>query len=165
MYDPFIGEVRLWPAVRIPHDWAACNGQLLPINGNQALYSLIGTRFGGNGTTNFALPDLRGRVVVGGTVYEVGNSGGAETVALTVNEMPAHSHAMACTSQTASQATPESGVLADVGTTNLYAQNNALMLNMAAVTSAGSGGGHNNMQPSIAMQYIICTAGTYPPRN
>ncbi|EKV29136.1 Microcystin dependent protein [Caenispirillum salinarum AK4] len=170
-----MGEVRLFAGNYAPHGWELCNGQLLNISTNTALFSLLGTSFGGDGVTTFGLPDYRGRMnihpgqVYGnqGTDYSVGQKGGFETVTVTTSQYPAHTHQVMA--HAAAEATADSPQNAYPGTVpangaNIY-KNGAtnVALNAAAVTNSNGGGqSHVNMQPTVAMSYIIATVGTYP---
>jgi microcystin-dependent protein len=184
--EPYLGEIRIFPTAYKQQGWVPCDGSLLPVNTNQALFSLLGKQFGGDGTTNFALPDLRGRVIVGtgvtpsGTTYNTGVAGGAETVALTASNMPGHTHPVVASSANAAASTataaPKSNFLAAaIQATSasavavpvpLYAPGaNPVSLAPGVVSSIGSGGAHDNMQPSIALEYRIrVSAAVYPPR-
>ncbi len=173
--DCFIGEIRLFSGTRCPAGWAFCNGQTLPINGNEQLYSLIGFTYGGDGRTNFGLPNLQGRLPIGqgqgpGSAYNysVGQSGGAYTVGLTEANMPAHTHTMAATTSDATSVTPQNYYYANTpagfgaylnssqtGITRLNADPNML-------TSAGGGSNHLNIMPTTCVTYIIALTGIYP---
>lgn len=168
MSDPFLGEIRLFAAKFAPRNWALCNGQILQVNQNAALFSLLGNRYGGDGKTTFALPDLRGRMAVcsvtsGGAVQV----GGAETVALTEQNMPAHYHMGYATNEIGSTANPAGAVYAArPAPQQLYGGTSAAVpLNSQAVTTVGSSQPHNNVQPSLVLNFIICTAGYYPSRQ
>lgn len=170
--DPFIGEIRAFAFGQIPKGWALCNGSLLAVAQNQALFSLLGTRYGGNGQTTFALPDLRGRTPVGygqvaGVSLPLGTSAGAETVALTGTQVPSHTHALRGTSELASTNNPAGGVLAQTANTAsaAYAAPGSATLAAAAVASSGAGLAHENMQPSLAVSWCIAIVGLYPSRN
>ena len=164
--DPFIGEIRLFSFVRVPRGWALCNGQILSINTNQALFSLLGTTYGGNGTTTFALPDLRGRVPVHvGDSVRLGQKDGQETHSLTSYEMPAHTHVVTASSESATSKVATGNVW---GTTdmNMYASNQLdTVMNAQALLPAGNGQSHQNMQPYIVANYCIALIGIYPSRN
>ena len=169
----YIGQIMAVAFNFAPKGWALCNGQLLPINQNQALYSLLGTTYGGDGKTQFALPDLRGRVITGAWPRP-GQRGGAEAVALTASQMPTHAHAF-----------PASGAVAPIpgrGTTALPAQGNqfgtaggsgkiydtptAMVALAGNVQNAGGSMPHNNMQPFLVLNFIIALqGGLYPPRS
>jgi microcystin-dependent protein len=175
--DAFIGEIRPISFGYAPRGWAYCNGQLLPISQNQALFSLLGTQYGGNGITTFALPDLRGRVPVGSgqgpglSNYAIGQTGGAETVALTTAQLPPHTHPLTGTLKTASEAveTNPAGMYPAVGTGTAFSANAATVAMASAVqgttANAGSNAGHENRAPLLGISYIICIAGYFPSRN
>lgn len=166
--DPFIGEIKLLPWSWAPKNWHICDGSLLPISNYTALFSLLGVQYGGNGTTNFALPDLRGRAPIHfGTVYQQGDQDGSESVTLLPNQLPAHNHALLGSSQPAQKANP-TGVLAQINPTTAlhYASDAPLQpLNPTSVQIAGSGGPHNNMQPYLVLNYCIALFGVFPSRN
>ena len=172
--DPILGTIILFAGNFAPQGWALCNGQLLPINQNAALFSILGTTYGGNGQTTFALPDLRGRVPVSagqavtGTVYVLGETGGVETVTLTQTQMPMHNHLMsASTSALGNASLPTNAYLADGGAaTKIYASSatSGVTLNVQAISQAGGSQPHQNMQPFLAMNYIIATQGVFPVR-
>lgn len=178
--DPFIAEIKLWPATFAPRGWAFCQGQLLPISSHTALFSLIGTIYGGDGRTTFALPDLRGRVPVGtGTgpglsSYSIGSRGGAESVTLTPQQMPAHTHAAtsvaSASGDEATDASPQGNLPAANRQMPIYGSTGSTVeLEAGAVTTtnanAGGSAAHPNVQPYIAMNYIIALVGIYPSRN
>ena len=164
--DPYIGEIRLFAGSFAPAGWAACDGQKLPISGYAALYSLLGVRYGGDGTSTFALPDLRGRWAVGRRGTNLGETGGAETVALTVPQLPAHTHAVHASAAAATGTSP--GVWAAVpGPAYLPGDPGAGGQTMAgdALAPTGFGQPHENLPPYLGMIHIIATTGVYPPRD
>ena len=166
MSEPFLGELRLFPISNYaPRGWAFCDGQILQINQNQALYSLLGATYGGNGVTTFALPDLRGRVPIHVSMsIPYGTSAGEANHTLTVNEIPQHTHQVNASSASASATNPTGNTWAQVA--EPYAQANSLtQLNSAAIGNAGGSQPHNNMQPYLAMHFCIATQGIYPSRN
>lgn len=176
MAEAFVGEIQLFAFGFTPKGWAACNGQLLPISQNAALFSLLGTNYGGNGTTSFALPNLQGRVAIGQghgpglQNYPIGAQGGVENVTLAFGQMPAHSHTLAGDDEKASTELPKGGHFAipnnDPAVLTLYGAAKALVpLNPASVTAAGSGAAHANIQPTLALNYCIALTGVYPSRN
>jgi len=169
MATPFLGEVKLVSFDFAPKGWAFCNGQLLPINQNQALFSILGTTYGGNGTTNFALPNLQGRVPVhasGGTTA-LGQSGGEASHALTFAELPSHSHLMGSVNQ-ATSPSPGGQVLAAKNRrgVNVYAAPPATQqISAGAAASTGAGGAHENRQPYLVLNYVIALVGIFPSQN
>jgi microcystin-dependent protein len=171
MSNPFIGEIRLFAGNFAPQGWALCNGQLMAISQNTALFSLLGTTYGGNGQTTFALPDLRGRVPVhrgqgpGLTPRTQGEQSGSETVTLLSTQMPAHSHALRASTVAATGSTP-AGALLGATSVNSY-DNSAAGVPMAAGAIGSTGGSqpHDNMAPTLALNYIISLFGIFPSRS
>jgi microcystin-dependent protein len=169
MAEPFIGEIQIFAFGFAPKFWAYCNGQILPINQNQALFSLLGTSYGGNGTTNFALPDMRGRTPLhtgqgtGLSPYALGQAGGNEGVTLLTTQIPQHTHNLQASSSAANSTIPSNKVLAS-STVNLYAaQNNGAA--MQPLSSSGGNQPHNNMQPYGVLNFCIALQGIYPSRS
>lgn len=170
--DAFTGEIRLFAGTFAPEGWAACGGQLVQISQYQALYALLGTQYGGNGITDFALPDLRGRVPIhqgqsqGLSSRHMGQMGGQEIVYLTSQTMPQHSHALEATSDLADKPSPGDDVLGKSQTRKFYSSNPTNVdMGSNSVGSAGQGVPHENMQPSLTLQYIICLDNIFPSRN
>ena len=168
MSDPYLGEIRMFAGNFAPANWASCDGQLLSIADNSALFSLIGTTYGGDGTTTFALPDLRGRAAAHqGGALTLGQPLGSETAALIAAQMPAHSHsAKAATTGTAPS--PAGNVWgADPGqnVAPYAAAANGKTMAAAAIGPTGSGAPHENMQPFLVLTFIIALAGVYPSQN
>ena len=169
--DPYLGEIMLFAGSYIPRGWAACNGQLLSIVQNQALFGLLGTRYGGNGVTTFALPDLRGRVPihagqgVGLSDRQVGESGGEEFHVLTSAELPAHTHPAFAHDGMGTSASP-AGLLPaqDPSGVPHYGSGADAVLAANAVGAAGGDQPHNNMQPYLVITYCISLQGPYPPQ-
>jgi len=172
MAESYLGEIRLFSFGFAPNGWATCDGQTLAINQNSALYSLLGTTYGGDGITNFKLPDLRGRTMLHASAsYGEGVKGGAESVALAAtSQLPQHTHALAANSGPAGSNSPKNDVLATVaGTTNFaYATAKASPAATLAAGSLSPSGGsapHSNMQPSLVVNYCIALTGIFPTRN
>ncbi len=166
--EPFVGEIQLVSFGFAPRGWAECNGQLLSINQNQALFSLLGTNYGGNGRTTFALPDLRGRVAVHTGSNWPGEAGGQEAVTLTANAMPAHSHQLRSASDNSHAVSPAGRVFGPVeknGLNTLHVADGSAALHPASVMASGGNQAHSNMQPYITAMYVIALQGIYPPRN
>lgn len=175
MGQPYVGEIRIFAGNFAPAGWMLCEGQLLLISENSALFSLIGTTYGGNGTTTFGLPNLASRVPVhqgtgpGLSTYVIGQSGGVEQVALTTQQIPAHSHT-AVTASTGQVGVAANNILANAQSTQTGAriyssQATNVVMNANTVTSAGGSQPHNNIQPSLALNFIIALFGIYPPQN
>lgn len=167
MDDPFLGEIRPFAFGFPPKGWATCDGQLLPINQNQALFALLGTMYGGNGTTTFALPDLRGRAGMHlSSVHTQGVRGGSESVALTAAQIPLHSHTANCSNVAGTQTSPAGKFWAQDSDGNVVF-NSAGGANMAATAIGNAGGGqpHPNMQPYLVVNYCIALQGVFPSRN
>jgi len=165
MSDPFLGEVRMFGFNFPPRGWAACNGQLMPINQNQALFSLLGTTYGGNGQVTFGLPDLRGRVPFhfgGGFVQ--GQTGGEENHTLITAEMPSHTHSVSANANSANQSSPASGYSANSGR-GLFAPTSTGTMAPAAVGNAGSNQPHSNLSPFLVVNFCIAVQGIFPSRN
>lgn len=170
MSEPFLGEIRPFPYGFAPRAWAFCDGQILPINQNQALFSLLGTTYGGNGVTTFALPDLRNRVPIssgqgpGLANYSLGQQSGASSVTLVSSQIPAHSHSVATTG-TPTTNNPSGAIPGPSGTHALYDPAINTTLAPDIVTNAGGSQPHENTQPTIGINYCIALQGIFPPRN
>jgi microcystin-dependent protein len=165
MSDPFLGEIRMISFNFAPRGWALCNGQLLPINQNQALFALLGTTFGGNGQTNFALPDLRGRAPLHvGSGFVLGQKAGEENHTLTTAELPSHTHSAA-----GSTSGPAAGLLAQstwaTHTTAAYAGATNTSMNAASTAAAGGNQPHTNMPPFLTLNIVIALQGIFPSPN
>jgi microcystin-dependent protein len=170
--DPFIGEIRIFAGNFPPTGWALCNGQVLPIAQNTALFSLLGTQYGGDGRANFALPDLQARMPLhqgagpGLTPRTVGETGGVASVTLTAAQMHVHSHGLMA-GLAATSGAPELSSLAPVasGAAIYRSGGNRVAMNAATVGPSGAGLPHNNLQPYLALNFIIALQGVYPPRT
>ena len=162
MAEPFLSEIRIMSFNFAPKGWAMCDGQLLPINQNQALFSLLGTTYGGDGRVNFALPDLRARVPIHlGSGHTLGERGGEQAHTLLISELPTHTHVQQASPSTGDAVNPTGAVLA--ATSNAYrGADNATTLNPASVTNVGGGQAHQNMQPFLVLTFCIALQGIFP---
>jgi microcystin-dependent protein len=168
MAEPFLSEIRIMSFVFAPKGWALCNGQLLPINQNQALFSLLGTTFGGDGRVNFALPDLRGRTPIHvGSGHTLGERGGEQAHTLSISELPEHVHVANATSVQATASTPATNLmLAQSTPQNLYGTpSNLQALSPATIASVGGSQAHLNMQPFLILSFCIALQGIFPSPN
>jgi microcystin-dependent protein len=175
MADPFVAEIRIFPFNFAPRGWAWCDGQLLPLSQNTALFSLLGTTYGGDGKSNFALPDLQGRAPMhpgqgpGLSLHDLGETGGSETVTLLESEIPSHSHALNGQGSNSNLNDPAGAVLArPFGGGNLYKTPAGAPLVAMADTSLAPAGGdqpHNNLQPYLTCYFCIALQGVFPPRG
>lgn len=173
MSEPFLAEVKIMGFNFPPRGWAQCDGQILPINQNQSLYSLLGTTFGGDGRTSFALPDLRGRTVMspGSSDFNVslGQKGGEETHMLTSNEMPSHTHPIQGTSEAATKTLGDDALFANTGggrrPLSVYGEATDLQELPGSQLSSSGGQAHENMQPFLALNFCIALQGLFPSRN
>jgi microcystin-dependent protein len=164
MAQPYVGEIRMFAGNFAPSDWLFCDGTVLPISEYETLFQLIGTTYGGDGEETFRLPDLRGRVPVHfGSGRVLAESGGVESVTLTAQQMPAHTHAQSASASAASTTGNPTGLTADAGTTLIYgAGTPSVPLNAAAVATVGGSQPHDNMAPFLAVNYIISLFGIFP---
>lgn len=166
MSEPFIGEIRAFGFNFPPKHWALCNGQLLPINQNQALFSLLGTMYGGNGQTNFALPNLQSRVPLHmDTVIPQGSIGGRATTTLTIANLPKHNHQLNASTVIATNRTPAGSILATPETDLLYSAEPPNTYISAAVVPAGGGLPYDTHQPYLVINFCIALQGIFPSRN
>jgi microcystin-dependent protein len=173
MADPFVAEIRIFPFNFAPKGWAWCDGQLLPLSQNTALFSLLGTTYGGNGKSNFALPDLQGRAPMhpgqgpGLSLHDLGETGGSETVTLLESEIPGHSHALRGSSDDADLKAPSSSRVLARSTSGFAYSASAPDVSMApgALAPAGGDQPHNNMQPYLTFYFCIALQGVFPPRT
>lgn len=165
MAEPFLSEVRIMSFVFAPKGWALCNGQLLPINQNQALFSLLGTTFGGDGRVNFALPDLRGRTPIHvGSGHTLGERGGEQAHTLSIAELPTHTHVLNATNNAGAQQ-PVNNVLAKTGANTYGPAVNLAAMAAGAVTNTGGSQAHLNMQPFLTLSFCIALQGIFPSPN
>ena len=171
MSDPFLGQIIMFAGSFPPRGWAFCDGTLLPISNNQALFSLLGTTYGGDGRTTFALPDLRGRVPIGFgqgsglSNYNQGINGGQETVVLTANQIPSHTHLLYGISEEDNSRDPTNNFLSKPNV-EIYNSSTTNLVSMNAVAIGTTGGtAHENRQPSLGINFIISLEGTFPSRN
>jgi microcystin-dependent protein len=166
MGTPYVGEIRMFGGNFAPAGWMFCDGSLLPISENDVLFALIGTTYGGDGQTTFALPDLRGRIPIhAGAGHTLGEVSGVESVTLTLQQIPNHTHAALAQSGNGSQSNPSNGVWAG-STQGLYAPGpGSLAMNPAAIGLSGGNQPHDNMMPFTAVSFIIFLFGVFPPQN
>jgi len=175
MADPFVAEIRIFPFNFAPKGWAFCDGQLLPLSQNTALFSLLGTTYGGDGKSNFALPDMQGNAPMhpgqgpGLSLHDLGETGGSETVTLLESELPAHSHGLQGTAGIGNQNSPADRLLGRPfgGGSPYRAPAGAPLVNAAAEALAPTGGDqpHNNMMPYLTLNFCIALQGVFPPRT
>ncbi len=171
MAEPFLGEIKMVSFNFAPKGWALCNGQILPINQNQALFAILGTTYGGDGRTTFALPDLRGRTPISASdAHPLGQVAGAEAVTLTKDQVAAHSHTLLASAAPASTNVPTGNVIAKkarFGVDLFAAPNPAKIVGMASTALAASGTAtpHDNMQPYLTVNFVIALRGIFPSRN
>ena len=176
MADPFVAEIRIFPFNFAPKGWAFCDGQILPLSQNTALFSLLGTTYGGDGKSNFALPNLQGNAPMhpgqgnGLSLHNLGETGGVETVTLLISEIPAHTHNIMCQSQDpADQVAPSPArTFAPSQNATAYAPSGGspiVQLAPQALSVAGGGQPHNNMMPYLTLSFCIALQGVFPPRS
>jgi microcystin-dependent protein len=166
--EPFLSEIRLMSFNFAPKGWALCNGQLLPINQNQALFALLGTTYGGNGQTNFALPDLRGRVPVHvGAGFSLGQRGGEEAHTLNIQELPTHLHLVQAASGQATTGTPDPSLVlsTSAGSFAYAAPQNLVPMDASSLSNVGGNQPHTNMQPYLTLNFCIALQGIFPSQN
>ena len=167
MAQPYVGEIRIFAGNFAPAGWMFCEGQLLPISENETLFQLIGTTYGGDGQSTFALPDLRGRLPIHqGGGFTLAETGGAETITLTVNQIPVHSHPMLGSTSIASDANPGNNVVAEASLFSPYvAANPAVAMAPGAISSIGGSQPHTNFQPYLCVDFIISLFGIFPTQT
>ena len=173
--DPFVAEIRIFPFNFAPKGWAFCDGQILPLSQNTALFSLLGTTYGGDGKSNFALPNMQGNAPMhpgqgpGLSLHDLGETGGSDTVSLLESEIPSHSHSLMASAVVSSKPSPVGNAFARVGSgaTPYVAPAGAPLVAFAdqALAPAGGDQPHNNMQPYLTLNFCIALQGVYPPRT
>jgi microcystin-dependent protein len=166
MAEPFLSEIRIMSFVFAPKGWALCNGQLLPINQNQALFSLLGTTYGGDGRVNFALPDLRGRTPIHmGSGHTLGERAGEQAHTLSIGELPTHIHFAVGSAQAADVGSPTNATLLGI-INNVYgAPTNLVAMNPLEITNVGGSQAHLNMQPFLTLSFCIALQGIFPSQT
>ena len=164
MAQPYVGEIRMFAGNFAPAGWMFCEGQLLPISENETLFNLIGTTYGGDGQSTFALPDLRGRIPIHqGNNYILAETGGAEEITLTVNQIPTHTHALIASTDVSQDTNPQGKVLGQSAGPLFYIQDTPdTTLSVQAVTSLGGSQPHTNFQPYLCVDFIISLFGIFP---
>ncbi|MFX3634802.1 MAG: phage tail protein [Candidatus Pristimantibacillus sp.] len=168
MGESFLGEIRLFSCSFPPKGWAECNGNLLPVNQNQPLFSILGTTYGGDGVTTLALPDLRGRVPIHfGAGIAQGQAGGKESHNLTGGELPIHNHLLQAVTTAATTSSPQNAVWAAPAISAYHSGGTGINTSLSTAATDNSGGNqpHSNMQPYLTLNFCICIAGIFPSRN
>ncbi|MFN8429045.1 MAG: tail fiber protein [Spirosomataceae bacterium] len=171
MADPFVAEIRIFPFNFAPKGWAWCDGQLLPLSQNTALFSLLGTTYGGNGKSNFALPNLQGNAPMhpgqgpGLSLHDLGETGGAESVSLLESEIPSHSHTLRNSNEISELNIPSGASLATASAAIFSSAASNTQLNLGALSTAGGSQPHNNMMPYLTYYFNIALQGVFPPRT
>ncbi len=167
MSEPFLSEIKVVSFNFPPKGWAECNGQLLPINQNQALFALLGTTYGGNGQTTFGLPNLQGRVPIHtGNGHTLGEAAGSTSVTINIQQLPTHLHTLNAAGNDATVPVPGGNMLSRLAPANPYIAPTAIgTMNAASVTSVGGSQPHNNMMPYLVLNFIIALQGIFPSQN
>ena len=168
MSEPFLSEIKIVSFNFPPKGWALANGQFLPINQNQALFALLGTTYGGNGQTNFALPNLRGRVPIHmGNGHTLGEAAGSTSVTVNIQQLPTHIHPLMASESNASVPNPSGNVLARTTAADIYSTQIKSLVSLAPVSVSNVGGSqpHNNMMPYLVLNFIIALQGIFPSQN
>jgi len=173
--DPFVAEIRIFPFNFAPKGWAFCDGQILPLSQNTALFSLLGTTYGGDGKSNFALPNMQGNAPMhpgqgpGLSLHDLGETGGSETVSLLESEIPAHSHVVMANAAVGNRTTPAANAISRVTGSTPFVPSSAnppiIQMSGNSITPAGGDQPHNNMQPYLTLNFCIALQGVYPPRT
>jgi microcystin-dependent protein len=173
MSNQYVAEVRVFPFNFAPIGWAMCNGQILPISQNTALFSLLGTTYGGDGKSNFALPNLQGKISIGAgqgpglSLYDLGQTGGTENVTLLLNQMASHNHNLMSELRVPDNGSPSQAALAAGAAVTMYQTATSPLVSMdpASIKPNGSSLPHNNMMPYLTLNFCIALQGIYPPRT
>ncbi|MGJ8570400.1 MAG: phage tail protein [Hoeflea sp.] len=172
MSEPFVGEIRMFAGNFAPRGWAFCDGQLLAVSQNDALFTLLGTIYGGDGRTTFGLPDMRGRLPIhaghgpGLSERRLGAKGGAENVTVTVNQLPSHTHVYNASTTAATANTPQDAFIGESPTIDVFSEATAsTTLSSSAISQVGGSQPHTNLMPYICVNFIIALVGIYPSRN
>ena len=173
MSEPYVGEIRMFAGNFAPRGWAFCDGQLLSVSQNDALFSLFGTIYGGDGRTTFSLPDLRSRVPVhaggsagpGLTRRQIGTSSGSETQSMTASNLPPHTHGFLASTLPAGDASPGGNVFAALTSPNIYGSGTAVPMSASGTTATGGNATHPNMMPVTTLSFIVALVGVYPSRT
>lgn len=166
MAEPFLGEIRIMSFSFAPKGWAMCNGQLLPINQNQALFSLLGTTYGGDGRVNFALPDLRGRTPIHfGNSHTLGERAGEQAHTLSISELPTHQHTLQASSASANASGPSGNILAKTLGNTYGVTTNLVGMDAGSISTVGGSQAHLNMQPFLTLNFCIALQGIFPSHS
>jgi microcystin-dependent protein len=167
MAQPYVGEIRMFAGSFAPAGWQFCSGQLLPISENETLFQLIGTTYGGDGESTFAMPDLRGRIPIHqGSGFILAETGGVEEITLTVNQIPAHSHPLRASTSPGTGSNPEGNVIAESPGISPYIEDApGVNLSAVAVSTVGGSQPHTNMQPYLCVNFIISLIGIFPSQT
>jgi len=166
MSEPFLSEIKIVSFNFPPKGWALCNGQLLPINQNQALFSLLGTTYGGNGQTNFALPNIRGRVPIHmGNGHTLGEAAGSTSVTVNIQQLPTHTHTLNDNNGVGNATIPTGKILSKAPANTFGGPTNLVTMNPLSVSSVGGSQPHNNMMPYLVLNFIIALQGIFPSQN
>lgn len=166
MAEPYLSEIRIFSFNFPPRGWAFCNGQLLPINQNQALFALLGTTYGGNGQTNFSLPNLKRRSPIHfGDGYTLGQQAGQDAHTLSIQELPQHTHSVTATSTVQDTIVPSNNYLASSTPSSFYNGSGNAVANPSIISNIGGSQAHNNLQPSLVLNFCIALQGIFPSQN